>query len=324
MRAVAVIQLAATLIAASSAQTNGPAAVRCRIVDDIHGTPIPNARLTLTGRSLIDPIVAESDTRGSCTLPGIPSGNYSLSVRKAGFFPVQSGVPNGAPSIAFVAHAPGDADLGTITLVSMRRISGMVRWQDEEPAAGVTVHALRVKGGKAALRSGEVPLTRTNDHGEFTIDRVPPGRYVVYAFIQGVAPGDHTRPEIALPVFYPGTPAPDTRSAIDLLNTPEITGLVLHLQEAAGVIVSGQVIPSISAPKGSTVHLGLFVPGSPAPPFAGTIAAAGDEFRIRDVPPGSYLLLSVVDNIRAPRTTRKAPVPTSQQRHDERIWRIYT
>jgi len=296
MRVAAILFFTASLAASGASYSDGEVTVRCRIVDDIHGNPIPRARLTLTGGALPAPLVADSDSQGSCTFPGIPSGSYSLVVEKAGYFPVRSGVPNSAPSLVFAAHAPNDADLGSITLVAMRRILGVVRWQDGEPAATVIAHALRVREGKAPYRAGEVSLTGTNERGEFTLDRLRPGRYVVYAYLPGLAPNNGARPKVALPTFYPGSTTPDIGSAVDLRKVPEIS-LVLTLQAVTGVSVSGQVVPGDGAPKGSAVHLGLFLPGNPAQAFAGTTAAAGEEFHILDVPPGSYMLFAVASNL---------------------------
>jgi len=187
---------------------------------------------------------------------------------------------------------PADTDLGEITMVTSRSIEGVVRWQDEEPAAHVLVHALRVRGGKAAFHVGDVLLAPTNDRGEFHLDDLLPGSYVVYAYLQGLSPGD-ARPRIAKPVFYPNSSVPNIGDAIDVRSIPNISGLLMHIEELAGVTVSGTVRETPEVPKGSRVLLGIYIPGNPAQPFAGTMGVAGSPFTIYDVPRGSYLLIAI-------------------------------
>lgn len=182
------------------AQTPGMVTIHCRIVDDLRQEPIPRVRLTLSGAALKDMIGLDSDGDGRCQFPTVPPGHYTLGFDKAGFFPPDDAKSGLKSVITFDASAGSDVDLGTITLVRGRSISGAVRWDNEEPAEKVAVHALKVRRGRAAFVIGDSIIVGTNSRGEFKLDNLRPGRYVVYAYVLGLALAV-MKPRMALPCF---------------------------------------------------------------------------------------------------------------------------
>jgi hypothetical protein len=260
--------------------------VQCKVVDDIRHEPIARVRLVLSGSKLLDPLVMDTTEDGACAFQGVPPGKYTLSFQKSGYYPPDAGA-------TVDATVPPKIDLGTITLIRWRTISGVVRWDNEERADHVLVHALLVKRGRAAMKLGDAFITGTNDAGEFRLDKLRPGRYVVYTYVPGLAPA-FLKPKVALPVYYPNSPIPDIGAAIDVTDREEVSSLLMHLKEMKeGVPVEGIVAASEEFPKGSVVLLGLTIEGSPAQAITGVEARAGETFRINPVPPGSYRFVAV-------------------------------
>jgi hypothetical protein len=242
-------------------------------------------------------------------LPDIPPGRYLLTVDKAGYFPRNREEEMGGGPISIDAQMPA-AELGDIALSRVRAISGTVRWLNGEPAERVAVHAQFVRRGTAAFRPGEGSLVGTNDRGEFRLDRLRPGRYVVCAYSVGVA-GPDAKPLVSLPVFYPGSDHPEVSGSVDLRQTAEVSGILINLRETSGVRVQGKIAPSQSAPEGATVTAGL-IPRSPGAeqPFTRNASQVGQLFQFSDVPPGSHTLVAYADRPYTARTFQSVEVGT--------------
>lgn len=267
-------------------QSQQTAIIHCKVVDDLRREPIPRVRVVLTGANLKDPLASDTAADGSCGLQSVPPGKYLLSLQKAGYFPPDNGV-------VVDATTQRELDLGTIVLLRWRTISGVIRWANEDPADHVLVHALLVRRGKAIMKPGDAFIVGTNDNGEFRLDKLKPGRYVVYTYVPGLAIA-FLKPRAALPVYYPNSPIPDPVASIDVTDREEVPGVLMHLKELKeGVSVEGTVEASAEFPKGSTVFLGLTIAGSPAQAITGAEARAGEPFRINPVPPGSYRFVAV-------------------------------
>jgi hypothetical protein len=291
------------------AQSEPKVSIHCRVAGDIGLEPVPHARLTLSGGKLSGPVVAYTSESGACVLPDIPPGRYLLTVDKAGYFPRNREEEMGGGPISIDAQMPA-AELGDIALSRVRAISGTVRWLNGEPAERVAVHAQFVRRGTAAFRPGEGSLVGTNGRGEFRLDRLRPGRYVVCAYSVGVA-GPDAKPLVSLPVFYPGSDHPEVSGSVDLRQTAEVSGILINLRETSGVRVQGKIAPSQSVPEGATVTAGL-IPRSPGAeqPFTRNASQVGQLFQFSDVPPGSYTLVAYADRPYTARTFQSVEVGT--------------
>lgn len=283
----------ATGLAAGSGQspsTDQIGSVHCRVISDIRDEAVNRARVTLYGGRLAEPITAYSDERGGSTFQGIPAGQYSLGIEKAGYFPL-----TGAKAIPVEVEAGSRAEMGEQVLVAMRSIEGSVSWATGDPADRVIVHALMIRRGAAVFWPGDARLVMTNARGEYRLEGLMPGRYVVFSYVLGLAEAG-MRPKVAPPVYYPGQPEPSAGNAIDLRKSAEATGIKMILTEAAGVRVSGVVEPSASVPEGTSIFVGMQLNGSPAQPIAGTRTKAGAPFQIEGVPPGAYTMIIVPES----------------------------
>jgi hypothetical protein len=266
--------------------------IRCSVMDDITRQYVVRAKVTLSGGPKGDSLLDYTDAQGGCHFTDLPLGRYTLSIEKAGFFSRTPAGVGGFGPLVIPGETAGEVTLPDIILTRMRTISGRIKWQSGDPADHVVAHALMVRRGKASFRSGDAMLAITDERGEFRLSNLKPGRYVVYCYTIGLANESSHKP-VAMPVFYPNTPAPETGSAVDLRTVDESSHLLMTLQEAEGSTLGGLVLTSTALPEGSPVQIGLLVPESPAQPFAAVAAQVGKHFKMEHIPPGSYTLVAL-------------------------------
>ena len=267
-------------------QSQATAAIRGRIADDLTHEGVSTARVTLTGNTIKDPVVATSDGQGNVLFSALAPGRYSLAIDKAGYF--TQTYPDIVVSGATLGT--GDVKLGDLNITAQRTISGIVRWDDGEPVTNAVVHAMNFRGG-AYSRSPFLSPVTTNDRGEFKLEGVRARRYLLFTYQrpQVVMPGAAVR--VALPVFYPATNRPETADILDMRNQKDVSGIVLTMKEEKGESVEGKIIAD-TLPEGTPVQLGLVIPGVSAPFLVATQSKVGATFRLYPVPPGSYLLFA--------------------------------
>src|SRR6187399_2085702 len=127
-----------TLCQSTSAQQQGSVfAIRGQLLDDMSGSGIIRVRVTLSGNSVRDPIPAFSESEGVFQFPNLPSGRYRLNFEKAGYFAqttAEMEIRNGA-----------EAELGRIVLTTKHAISGVVRWQSNDPVSAAQVRVMVVQ-----------------------------------------------------------------------------------------------------------------------------------------------------------------------------------
>ena len=264
-------------------QPASPVEVRVQLVDGLDGQPIPRARYAVTGAGLVDALTGNADTKGSASLSGLAPGRYLLTVDKAGYFQER---------LNFNA-TNSSVDLPNIVMTAKREISGVVRWQDGELAAGASIRVVSVRGGKPGpiIASG----TNANERGEFIVQGLRPGRYILLVTPPPQRGGiDATGkfviggvPRIGLPMYYPGVSVADVNASIDVRGTLTISNIAIVLQENPSAYIEGTVQPSASAPAGSEVVITLNYSGMT---LSSTRVRSGDAFRIGPVASGLYFL----------------------------------
>jgi hypothetical protein len=264
-------------------------ALRARVADDLSHEGVSTVRVTLTGTptgvtTAREPIVETSDAQGNVMFRGLAPGRYSLDIDKAGYF------PQNFPDIVVGGAETGNAqvNVGDLNITAQRTISGVLKWDDDEPVADAFVHVMGFRGPQYS-RAPFVARVNTNARGEFKVEQLRARKYIVFAYQrpQIVAPGAAVR--VALPVFYPGTERPETAQVFDMRTTKDVTGLSLTMKEERGVSVEGTISAETLA-AGSPVQMGLVIPGVPSQFLVGTQTQVGKTFRLYPVPPGNYLL----------------------------------
>jgi protocatechuate 3,4-dioxygenase beta subunit len=140
-------------------------------------TPIPRpipggARRTLTNRD------------GRFVFLNLPSGSYSLTAAKTGYQQGAYGRRRADGPVQSFEVADGERQLGlTIPMWQYAAVSGTVVDETGEPMVGVYVQAFRrtLDAGRQKFDTAPASVTAdsTDDRGEFRIDAMPPGEYVL-------------------------------------------------------------------------------------------------------------------------------------------------
>jgi len=198
-----------------SGQSNGVGNVQGRVVADPGGQGIRKVIVELTGQNLEaqQDYTTATDATGQFRIEGVMAGEYSVSLRRAGYVRV-----NAMPEQARITVAAGQ-DV-TELLYKMQAtgvITGKITEADGDPLAGVSVWVTYIgKSGAPqstdASEQGEAGQETTNDLGEYRIANLRAGRYIVQAQALGAGPAPEPsekgrqgdRAVYAL-TYYPGT-----------------------------------------------------------------------------------------------------------------------
>jgi len=269
----------------SIAQSNDEHILRGRVVADLGGQGVYRVNLTLKESDADEPMELTTDASGEFVFDKLLPGRYELSGEKAGYFSfTEADLSMGLAETL---------DLGSIVMITKRRITGEVRNQVGDPLPNIFVQPIPVRAGKLAFQAmGRA--TMTTEFGQFVLEELRPARYVLV-----VAPSSRSgeSQSVVLPQFYPGGDNPMVASALDMTNTPSFSVNAITMDERRGVSVEGMVNPSEFAPQQAEVLVGLLIPGVRTPTAIGLRRTkVGVPFRIYPVPPGQYVVhASVVD-----------------------------
>lgn len=282
-----------------AAQASGSARIHGRVVAADGGAAVRGATVTLTmgpGAS----ITATTDGDGRFDAPKLAAGAYRIRVSKAGFVTTMFGAPDGkAGGIALAAGQ--QLDRGDLALPRGGVMTGRVFDEFGEPAAGVSVQALRSSyinpGNRRLATEGSA---ETNDIGEFRLFGLRPGQYYIVASLRrmqfGVAESGAPVAQFAAssqgsaPTFYPGTASAGDAKSVAVMAGRETSGLDLRLLAVPLARVSGTVVDATGKPPA-----GMFVWINPERTdgafFSSMTIAEPDaqgRFTIPNVAPGEY------------------------------------
>ena len=167
----------ATGQATEPAQASGQ--VYGRVLNDATFQPLANARVFLYPTPLAvggHPVSAVTNEDGKYVFRAVRPGSYRLGTNKLGFFPTP-GVE--MPFVTLAVSEERNVDL-TMSLGGV--LAGRILDESGRPLKNVWVGALRVLGIadlNQALPS--VAVARTNDLGEYRVESLQSGQYVIVA-----------------------------------------------------------------------------------------------------------------------------------------------
>ncbi len=215
-----------------------PAAIRFTLLPD------DNVALYNQYFSTISNYAPFLDADGAFTLPLIPESHYRFRVG-LGSGPTRAPVPNAQgqlpptpvplPAGAYVADvqqsgrsvydeglAVGTDPIAPIDVILKSdggTVKGIVSGADQKPAAGRTV--VLVPEAARRRNSALFRVAVSDDDGSFTIARVPPGTYSLFAW-DAIATGAYENPQFLAPYESRGTPAKIAGSATLTINLTSI------------------------------------------------------------------------------------------------------
>jgi hypothetical protein len=284
-------------------------------VKDVSGAPVRKAEIELSTGTMDTQThyVATSGPDGSFSIQDVEPGQYHMRVQRTGYVAGNwGGIPGGAP----LTVAP-DRELGNIalTLVPQAVIVGRVLDEDGDPLEQVQVMVQPASPGSPSRRNAA-----TDDEGRFRISGVAPGSYVLSAsqqrrhhphgrwILQGVAA---SYPD----VYYPDVFDPAEAQPIRVNMGATVSGFELRMKKVAAYRVSGSVeLPRDAAAASVFVHVHPRLgPGWVGSGFGGALRAAGENFDLSAVLPGSYTLIATCND---GQRSRQASLPIDVQDRD--------
>ena len=269
-----------------AAATAGTGAIEGRVTiqDSKPQAPVRRARVTLTGGSLRQPEIVDTDTNGRYRLE-LAGGVYTLTVTKPGFMTSAASaveVKVGGTATANVALARGAA------------IEGRVQNDAGEPIEGVVVSAVRFRPSTIGMGRVIIRETRTDDLGRYRLHSLGPGPYFVDAtpdprrgdegaFATGERPAGIAR------TFFPGTAQAHEARRLTLTRGQDVSGTDFVVLRVPVVRVGGKIVDSTGKPVPASFRLRP-VEGLPLS-LGGSISPDG-QFLFTSVPPGEYWLMA--------------------------------
>jgi protocatechuate 3,4-dioxygenase beta subunit len=239
-----------------------------------------------------------TDDNGRFLFRNLTPGRYRVSAGHKAYMPAKLLQPASALA-AGILVSPGETINNLVlTMVPKSAVSGRVRDRDGKAISNALVQALRYtyQDGRRILISGN--RVRTDAQGEYRMEGLAPGPYVIGATPPERPPEGVNATETLLPVYYPGTTDVSLASAIDVPPGIDYNGIDLLLSETFAVRVSGRVLNGVTGEPMSAGTLALV-------PRRGTAAtgsllhasiASGGAFEFRHMAPGSYELVGVSSN----------------------------
>lgn len=257
-----------------------------------------------------------TDAGGNFQIPNVPCIQYSLAVSKAGFVsgqeqPVQVMLagrePLDAESTEGAVTAPSPANIvvdlksgsppARILLMPLSSISGIVLDENGEPLEGVSLQSIAVKPSLAGVDYVPAKSARTDDRGRYTLLGLPPGDYVVRlagevsatSYFMGNTLNLHNDHRGLSPVYYPNTDSLASATVLHLAPAERSTADFRQATEAA-FDIDGHLTGFV--PQAWT-QMQLYRDGDRLPVGRAWVNIASGQFRVIDVPRGSYTLRAV-------------------------------
>ena len=282
------------------------------------------AVVTLSGASLAMGRSTVSDDRGQFAFDEVPEGHYTLRAAKPAYISNAYGAKRPGRPGTSIGLAPAQRLTGlTIVLPRGAVITGTIRDQSGQPAAGVSVSAVP----SAALRSGGSIMpepAKTDDRGVYRLFGLAPGDYLVSASVRPYAVGDIAMLDAAeidaslrelqqpggrstapvrlrgynfAPTYYPGATNVTSASPVTLVAGDERGNVDFALQLVPTATVSGTIrmadgssLPSVRvAIEPDTAGTGM----APSLSSGMLLYSSGDRFSFRSIAPGAYKIAAM-------------------------------
>jgi hypothetical protein len=288
-----------------------PASIAGVVRSDSTGQPLRRAQVLLgPAETSGSALVQTTDEKGKFSFPKVAPGTYSITVQRDGYLKQTAGRIGAYKMPPIFLIQPGQ-DVGSLDfrMVPWGVVSGKVKFDDAEPAVGVTVQMYREYYRRGRHGWEVAANTRTNDLGEYRVHGLDPGSYYVAALYQKpqlppnaeeqrrADASGKSRDELSYAVtFYPDVQKLADAVAIRVTAGQEIGSIDIFLTLVHTVRIHGRVTSALS---GTMVESpGITLRWNDADNTASVSAPVdvtldkNHEFEIKGVTPGPYVILT--------------------------------
>jgi hypothetical protein len=287
-------------------QSSAPAVghIAGRVVDDTTSEPLAGVRVFLYPIPVpADGRIASSVTGpdGGFTFSAVGAGDYHLGTNRRGFYSTRGGA-------VVTLSGSGDQVSVQLTMAKGGAVAGRLVDQSGSPLARAWVGALRVVGPGELEQAIPSPSTaRTDDRGEYRVESLHPGDYVIIAN-PGHGPigpaADGIRDSRT---FFPGTLHFAAAQRLTIGAAQMVTGVDFAMLPAPMFEVSGTVVDDAGRAM-TGVEIALLGDWSLFGGRKGSSRSDGEgRFRIAGLAPGRYRLTTPSPGDDALRVNRDVP-----------------
>jgi 5-hydroxyisourate hydrolase-like protein (transthyretin family) len=188
---------------------------------------------------------ATTDASGRHTFRELAPGEYRVTAALEGY-----GLPVELRPVR--VHSKGCAEV-PLPMSLNRRVSGIVRTSDGQPAAGVTVECVPTRPRHENDIPNAADSSTTDASGRYELSHLTTGEYYLGVSLSRSPKPDHPYTRW----FYPGTELPAKAAIVHVSNRPELQSFDLVLPPRQGSrLIQGSVIwPDGRAAAGVRIHL---------------------------------------------------------------------
>jgi hypothetical protein len=227
-----------------------------------------------------------SDGEGRFAFVDLAPGRYALAAVADGF----AVDPATGPVAVLTA---GRATAVDIVMTRAAVISGAVRDEQGNPRSDIAVTVIR-KPKAGGTEMPPLEPARTNDRGEFRVDLLPPGEYLVLAS----PPDKRTSDAAVMPTYYPSVTDQQSATTIPLVSGQTATGIDVTMQSAPAYEITGTVVDEQGRPVRAMItfvaqSIQTWVPNQSTGlrvRVSALLTKADGTFRITGLGSGSYRL----------------------------------
>lgn len=263
------------------------------------GKPLANALVTLWDQGGgVDPndgltvASGRTDAEGNYELKNVPTGNYFIAVRAAGFV---TGKENDFLAKLRFVTVVGGQNVGPFNFDLVREgvIEGTVTDAAGKPLARIpiTLKAEATPDGSGPPKYAE--NIKTDDQGHYRIANMPAGKYRIAAGHFPLVNGTFRGAAAYRRVFYPDVVDEAAAKVVDIKVGSEVTGINFDLGQPVGTFtIRARIVDDRTGKPvaGLSYRLGAYLNGKPigGRGFGESRSNESGEAVLSDIPPGEY------------------------------------
>ncbi len=242
-------------------------------------------------------LAATTDAAGKFRIEQVPAGTWRLKAQKPGFADGRYPLKGGSLRLTAgqeMAHVE-------IRLVPYGTLSGHVLDEDGEPFPTAMVSALSYSFASAHRRLMPVDMAQTNNRGEFSLAKIPPGHYFLSASVSRMGlstsipapPADGAPETTYVSTYLPNTLDATDAQKVDVVAGAEVSGLNIQLRKSLAVRVKGRLVDANGDPIKSAQIMLMGGGGRFGPMSMTMVGDPQGRFEIPYVQPGTYTAMTM-------------------------------